>query len=1109
MKKILSIWLIFLMISTGFMGIMLTEIENAEAEDIGAWQVTTGLPAIRVNPCAVEWNGTMYVTGGTDGLSGTNTVYRGDVNGDGTIPAWATYTMDCYKENHASIAWNDRLYVLGGNNDWGSTTSSVYFASINGDGTLGTWSSTTDLPGNRYGLSAAVYNGYIYASGGTSFISPLDSLYIGQINADGTISSWSSSTIPAPLADHSTIAYNGWFYLIGGVDDMLTVYDTIYKAPINPDGSLGGWTLESNMPQGRLNHDSAMFNNQMYIIGGDDGDSTFSTVYNATINPDGTLGQWSTTTPLPAPRKGLATLAYNWNLYAIGGSDNADTITNTVYFSALPQPPPTVTVTYPTGPGIIEGGTIDITWDATDTPTPNENILIDIYYSDNGGDIWNLIASPANPASGSGTYSWDTVAAGVPEGVNYLIRVNATDDCPTPKTSSDESDNPFSIDNTIDDQWFLQIQTDESGFKNLSMEPVELSANEIITPITNAGDFLLGSWMTANYTSAQDLAGSWTFNVSGYLTTTDGGGFLYAKIYTSSDMVTPLFTTIIDDENVTAFAGSYHAFEWSDTVTGTHTAGDSIYVEIWLSATFGQLVANTYDVADGETSIEGDIGATSYLNTQASDNVYEEVTEVVSSGLQIPINDDVEGGNIGWTTQTTSPDSWAIRSISAHSPTNSWNAGNGAYGSNWDEKLTSPSFTIPADATSATWTWWHAYEMEADYDGGVVEINPGTGWERLIPAGGYDFMLWDGVLVGQDAFSGSQGWVLETCNILAYAGNTCQVRYWMSSDGSVEETGWNIDDIVITIDGLSNSALEHIWTVPITGGTDVEVGVEAYHTANAESDDFAFYYSTTGAGTVGDAGWTQIFTVIKTSDDNVPQTYSDATLDGFSGTLYIGAIDTDRTMGNTATDTLYVDHLYVRSETSGPSFVLGYDYGMTQSSVKPVLVGIESVWCNITLVAGWNLVSIPQEMTSTDILDVLASIDGQWDVVKYYDATNASDLWKTYRAGSTVNDLWNIDHTMGFWLHATVACDLNINGVLPASTDITLLAGWNLVSYPTLTSSLASDALTGTNTDMISIYNGAMPYLIEDRTDLSAITMSAGNGYWVHVTADCTWSIDW
>jgi len=166
---------------------------------------------------------------------------------------------------------------------------------------------------------------------------------------------------------------------------------------------------------------------------------------------------------------------------------------------------------------------------------------------------------------------------------------------------------------------------------------------------------------------------------------------------------------------------------------------------------------------------------------------------------------------------------------------------------------------------------------------------------------------------------------------------------------------------------------------------------------------------------------------------------------------------------------------------------------------------------NIDLISGWNLISIPLIQTNTSIPNVLSSIDGKWDSVKYYDQTDMNDPWKGYSPAKPLgmNDLQNIDHKIGVWIHTTEACTMAVNGSLPASTSIPLYAGWNLVSYPSQTSRLASNTLSGTGADMISIHNGASPYFIEDKTDLSTAEMTSGEGYWVHVPADAVWIVDW
>ena len=165
----------------------------------------------------------------------------------------------------------------------------------------------------------------------------------------------------------------------------------------------------------------------------------------------------------------------------------------------------------------------------------------------------------------------------------------------------------------------------------------------------------------------------------------------------------------------------------------------------------------------------------------------------------------------------------------------------------------------------------------------------------------------------------------------------------------------------------------------------------------------------------------------------------------------------------------------------------------------------------IPLTIGWNLISFPLVQSNTSILAVLASIDGQWDTVKYYDTTDPMDPWKSYGLYRTpsMNDLQALDHTMGFWIRMTENSTLQINGELPAITNITLKAGWNLVGYASMTDRLASNALAGTGASIISVYDANQTSLIRDETDLTNVTMRAGEGYWVYVPVDTVWTIDW
>jgi len=163
---------------------------------------------------------------------------------------------------------------------------------------------------------------------------------------------------------------------------------------------------------------------------------------------------------------------------------------------------------------------------------------------------------------------------------------------------------------------------------------------------------------------------------------------------------------------------------------------------------------------------------------------------------------------------------------------------------------------------------------------------------------------------------------------------------------------------------------------------------------------------------------------------------------------------------------------------------------------------------SITLLEGWNLISSPLDQSNDSLTLVLQSITGKWNVVKYYDTLDKTDPWKTYRPGSSLNDLANIDNTMGFWIYITQPnVTLTVSGSEPTLTAITLYAGWNLVGYPSQTEMLVGNALWGTGADRVEVFDTGSPYIISEVGP--TYMMKPGEGYWVHVPADTVWTVDW
>jgi len=161
--------------------------------------------------------------------------------------------------------------------------------------------------------------------------------------------------------------------------------------------------------------------------------------------------------------------------------------------------------------------------------------------------------------------------------------------------------------------------------------------------------------------------------------------------------------------------------------------------------------------------------------------------------------------------------------------------------------------------------------------------------------------------------------------------------------------------------------------------------------------------------------------------------------------------------------------------------------------------------------AGWVFVSYPVTVSGHIelVLNDTSNGDGgtDWDAAKTWN--NLEKKWLTYRKGGWANTFTDVSNAMGIWLHLTTntgdcALSLPQTGEYPDSIAITLYTGWNCVGYPSATARLGSATLPGA-ADRVSVWQAAVPY-ITDSTP-GAVTMSHGNGYWVHVTADCVWMV--
>jgi N-acetylneuraminic acid mutarotase len=272
----------------------------------------------------------VYLLGGRINNRVSATVYTAPINVDGTLGSWSTGPdlPGAVAFSHAVVTKN-RVYLLGGYNN-GIYSATVYTAPINVDGTLGSWSTGTSLPGPLTTSSAIVTKNRVYLLGGYVNGTPISTVYTAPINADGTLGAWSTGTsLPETVHGSQAIVTMNRVYLLGGYTGT-SYLSTVYTAPINADGTLGVWTTGTPLPGTAVIPQAIVTKNRVYLLGGHNS----STVYTAPINADGTLGAWSTGTSLPGTVVSSQAIVTKNRVYLLGGCINGSE-SSTVYTTLI------------------------------------------------------------------------------------------------------------------------------------------------------------------------------------------------------------------------------------------------------------------------------------------------------------------------------------------------------------------------------------------------------------------------------------------------------------------------------------------------------------------------------------------------------------------------------------------------------------------------------------------------------------------------------------------------------------------------------------------------------------------------------------------------------
>ena len=282
---------------------------------LGTWQFKSPMPEARSGATAMTLGDFVYVIGGKN-VSGTvsNRVDRYNPLTD----TWEdAEPLQEGRFNATSVVWNNTIVVIGGRGADNQTLRSV--EQFNPE--TNTWSLLGELAEPREGLSSVVLNGEVYAAGGSDALGRIfDSVekYDPELNTWNVTDQWE---LDFPRASFAMAALNDSAFAIGGFNTFgpLSLVQRFHPT----EGATGRQSISpargglAAVPKG----------DRIFALGGitvnDQAVSTVS-VYFPSENA------WGTETSMNTPRAQFPAAVFENELYVFGGEDAQGIITGSV-----------------------------------------------------------------------------------------------------------------------------------------------------------------------------------------------------------------------------------------------------------------------------------------------------------------------------------------------------------------------------------------------------------------------------------------------------------------------------------------------------------------------------------------------------------------------------------------------------------------------------------------------------------------------------------------------------------------------------------------------------------------------------------------------------------
>lgn len=195
------------------------------------------------------------------------------------------------------------------------------------------------------------------------------------------------------------------------------------------------------------------------------------------------------------------------------------------------------------------------------------------------------------------------------------------------------------------------------------------------------------------------------------------------------------------------------------------------------------------------------------------------------------------------------------------------------------------------------------------------------------------------------------------------------------------------------------------------------------------------------------------------------------------------------------------DNLDSDVDRTGATGVITLDSGVNDPGWDAGLYQFDAfISYSISLLPGWNLISLPLVPRYPQVEDIFAGVAVQ-GVAGYDDSTGT---WQFYAPGAP-SGLIEMHRGKGYWVKVSAQCTLTLQGKVPPLPDyVQLEPGWNLIGMPFIAEPQSiPDVFGGVSMSGLTTYDADTKTWHLYRPDASSNLrhVDNGKGYWVNTSS--------